>query len=404
MPESNKDNETGVLEQKMGNLITQIQELANSKDKNTAETKEKIDKLTDDVLKMEEKNQELVTKILEKDKKEKMVEEKLSDLERKLYLIPNSSDKEAKSVEIKAFEKAICHGKGLLDEQERKYLRTDSNPQGGFLAPFEYVAQIIKDQVEISPIRKIARLSTSSAPGKTTPKRTGLVESYWEGEAEETQESQSSYGDINTKLEKITTKVIVTLEQLHQSAFNMESEINSDVNLSRLKKEGAAFVNGIGPAGKRPTGFMQAEGITFIESGAAAAITMDSIIELTGELKKGYNPAYLFNRKTFAKLLTLKGEDQYYWTMGNIANGVPNMLVGHPYVLTPDMADIAANSYPVIFGDFSYYSITDHTDMIVLRDDYTLAGKGQVRFLFFSWVGGDVDVAEAFIKLKIADT
>jgi HK97 family phage major capsid protein len=67
----------------------------------------------------------------------------------------------------------------------------------------------------------------------------------------------------------------------------------------------------------------------------------------------------------------------------------------------PDMDDIAANAYPIAFGDFKTgYRIADSAQMVMLRDPYTLATSGKVRYLFTSRVGGTVVMPEAIKKLK----
>jgi len=65
------------------------------------------------------------------------------------------------------------------------------------------------------------------------------------------------------------------------------------------------------------------------------------------------------------------------------------------------MPDIAANAYPVIFGDLkSAYLIVDRVDMSILRDPYT--AKPFVLFYTTKRVGGQVVLAEAICKMKIA--
>lgn len=388
---------------KMNTLVADLRKAVDSKDADSAETKQKIEKLTTDILDMEEKNQKLVTEIAESKKVEEELKKNYSSLEQQINLMPNGAAKDEKSVELKAYEKFVTKGPSTLTDEERKYLRTDVNPDGGYLAPPEYVNEITKKITEISPIRSVARIRTTSTPRMFVPKRTSLVTAYWVGEGASSTASKSQYGATDIKVEKLTGETRITLEELMESAFNMESEISQDMAEQFAQKEGAAFVNGTGPAANMPEGFMSVTGISEINSGAASDITMDSIIEVTGQLKTGYNPMYAFNRRTFAKILTLKGNDQYYWTGGNIAAGVPNQLVGHEYLITPDLPDVSAGTYPVVFADFARgYTVVDHTMLLTIRDDYTLASEGKVRFFFHRFVGGAVELKEAFVKIKIS--
>ena len=63
--------------------------------------------------------------------------------------------------------------KGEIDEVEKKALYESDDTLGGFYAPAEYVAALIKGVTEISPIRSIARVRTTSNRGIEIPKRTG---------------------------------------------------------------------------------------------------------------------------------------------------------------------------------------------------------------------------------------
>lgn len=67
--------------------------------------------------------------------------------------------------------------------------------------------------------------------------------------------------------------------------------------------------------------------------------------------------------------------------------------------------DIAANAFPIVFGDFSTgYRIYDRVTLSLLRDPYSVATSGLTRFHARRRVGGAVVRAEAIRKLKISTT
>ena len=92
---------------------------------------------------------------------------------------------------------------------------------------------------------------------------------------------------------------------------------------------------------------------------------------------------------------------------GNVAvialdDGKAN-AVGHAYVEAVDMADIAAAAKPVVFGDYRRgYMIVDRVALSVLRDPYSQASTGNVRYIARRRVGGEVVLAEAMRALKMA--
>ncbi len=67
----------------------------------------------------------------------------------------------------------------------------------------------------------------------------------------------------------------------------------------------------------------------------------------------------------------------------------------------PDLADIGAGTRPVVFGDFSNFRIYDRVALSLLRNPYTLADKGLVRFHARRRVGAGVTRTEAFRFLEI---
>jgi HK97 family phage major capsid protein len=67
------------------------------------------------------------------------------------------------------------------------------------------------------------------------------------------------------------------------------------------------------------------------------------------------------------------------------------------------MPDIAAGTYPLVYGDFRRaYRLADRVSMSILSDPYTLAGSGLHKYLARKRFGGKVVLAEAIRKLKIS--
>ena len=67
------------------------------------------------------------------------------------------------------------------------------------------------------------------------------------------------------------------------------------------------------------------------------------------------------------------------------------------------MPDVAAGAKPVAFGDFRRaYMIVDRVALAVLRDPFTQATTGNVRYVARRRVGGQVILAEAIVKQNIS--
>ncbi len=382
-----------------------IADLRETVEKKEGDYKAKEEKLNTRLDVIESENQKLVSKQLEDEKaletERAEVKSRIDEFEKKLLRMPaGGSDPETKA-EIKALEAFISKGRESLEPEEIKYLRTDVDTDGGYLAPNEYVAEIIKDITEVSPVRSIARVRRSSSKAIEVPKRTSKTSGGWVGEGETKNNSESNYGMLEIPVNKVMAVSIATVEMLSDSAFNMETEVNADIVETFAELEGAAFVTGNGV--KKPNGFMVNSDIQVVNSGVANLITADSLITISGELKDGYNGVYTLNRRTLANIRILKdGQGQYLWQNG-IANGLPSTINGDRYISMIDMADIAANALPVAYGDFGKgYTIVDGVQIAFVRDAFTLAADGKVRIIAFRRVGGDVTQPEAIKHLKIS--
>ena len=67
------------------------------------------------------------------------------------------------------------------------------------------------------------------------------------------------------------------------------------------------------------------------------------------------------------------------------------------------MPDVAAGKFPMAFGNFRRgYTILDRIQMSVLRDPFTQATSGNIRFIARRRVGGQVVLPEAIRLLKVS--
>lgn len=307
----------------------------------------------------------------------------------------------------RAFGGFLRKGTERMAADEMKALTVANDTSGGFLAPAEYVREIIKGEIEISPIRTVARVRQTGNRAVQVPKRTGQFAAQWTGEVETRSETTGlTYGLEELPTHELYALVDISQQDLEDAEFNLEEELGQEFAEQFALAEAAAFVNGNGM--KRPAGFMDDAAVTSDNSGSAATIAdaagqADGLIEMFHNLKTAYARAgvWLLNRRTLGAVRKLKdANDNYVWQPG-LAGGIPATILGAPYVETPDMPDEAANAFPIAFGDWRRgYLIVDRIAMSVLRDPFTQATSGSVRFVARRRVGGQVVLAEAIRKLK----
>jgi HK97 family phage major capsid protein len=352
----------------------------------------------------EAKNQAKYKEIQEKANRTEELENRLNSIEADLKRGLGGDEKQAKNQELKSFENLLIKGTfQLKGTEEVKYLRQSDNAQGGYLAPAEYANEIIKKITEVSPVRSVARVITTTSTEINFPKRTGLVSGGWVGEGQTASQSNSTYGAETIKAEKLMVYTDISFELLNDTAFNMRNEITSDIAEDMAKIEGSAFVSGNGV--NKPLGLLSASGVGETNSGSASALTGDSLYAIQGEIPTGYNLAWMFNRKTLnAHIRTLKDTyGQYLFVPSLGIRDVPNTVAGLPYVLANDMPDVGAGTFPIILGDYrKCYYIVDNVNFEVIEDPYTQATSGKRRFIVYKRTGGQVVLTEGLRKLKIA--
>lgn len=310
-------------------------------------------------------------------------------------------------IEAKAFGSFLRHGREALAADEVKALRVADDTAGGYLAPADFVAEVVKGIVERSPIRDAARVGTTSAGEVLLPKRTGTPNGSWVGETEDRPETGLTYGQIEIPIHEMGCYVDVSNRLLEDAAVNVESEVAFDLAEEFGRLEAFAFMKGNGV--KKPQGVMETAGVPYSFTGNASTLgtsPADTLIDAFYALPSYYRgrAVWMMNGKTLAAIRKLKdaGSGAFLWQPALTA-GQPETILGRPVIEDPTMADIGAAAEPIVLGDFaSAYRIYDRVALSVMRDPYSVAAKGLVRFHARRRVGGGVVLAEALRKIRCA--
>jgi len=218
-------------------------------------------------------------------------------------------------------------------------------------------------------------------------------------------EGDPTFEQVKIANHELSTFVVASNTLIEDNACNLEGERLTDFAESFGKAESLAFVNGTGTA--QPRGLMTATGIRMITTGAAAGFPApnpaDVLIGMYHRIPTAHahNAVWLMNRTTLAGVRKWKDAQGRYLVI-DPQDGAPSQLLGRPVVETPDMDTIAANTFPIMFGDLSGYRIVDRVGLSVLRDPYTLGSKSQVRFIARKRVGADLTHPDRFVKLRVA--
>jgi HK97 family phage major capsid protein len=346
------------------------------------------------------------------------LQEQYDRLETAMKRTAPGNDNEKKTDRVNVWARSVVdaytQGVANLSEDQRKCieavnaeykaLSVGTDTAGGYLAPVELVREIIKAETEISAVRSLARVRQTASKSVQIPKRTGQFAAVWVAEQGTRSETTGlAYGMEEIPAHEVYALVDISNQMLEDSAFNMNDEISTEASEQFAVAEGAAFVSGTGVG--KPEGFMVNASVGTTNSGHATLVTADGLISLKHAIKTAYtrNASYVLNRTTLGSVRKLKdGNGQYLWQPG-LAMGKPNTLDGDPYVELPDMPSEGAGLKPVAYGDFRRgYTWVDRISMEMLRDPFTQATSGNVRFIMRKRAGGQVVLAEAIRTLTCA--
>jgi HK97 family phage major capsid protein len=319
--------------------------------------------------------------------------------------------------EAKAYFDYLRHGTrdepspsgAALTRDEMKALSVGTDPTAGYLAPVEFAREIIKSEIEFSPLRAVARVRQTSRRSLQMPKRRGTFGALWTAESAVRAETEGlTYGLEEFPTHEMYALLDVSEQMMEDSEFSLEEELSQEFSEQFAVTEGTAFVTGNGSG--KPEGILQNSEVGETVSGSAASIAdatgqANGLIDLYHDLKTGYalQGWWLLNRATLGEVRKMKdGQNNYIWQPG-LANGVPNTILGQAYLEVPDMPDMAAGAVPIVFGDLRRaYTIVDRISLSILRDPFTQATSGNIRFIARRRVGGQVVLAEAIRKLKVS--
>lgn len=314
--------------------------------------------------------------------------------------------------------------KGFVDgyirqgrETELKALSGTVAADGGFAIPQKIDEMIARRMVEISPIRAVANVVQTGTSGFRRLISIGGVASGWVSETGARPETASpKLAEILPPSGELYANPSATQSMLDDAAFNVETWLAEEIATEFARAEGAAFISGTGT--NQPKGFLGSTmstagdntrafgSLQFIGSGNASgfdsapeAKLIDLVFQMKAPLRQG--AVWVMNSTTLATIRKLKTADGAFLWQPGLQQGQPDRLLGYPVIEAEDMPDVAANAFPIAFGNFKAgYLIAERRQTTILRDPYS--AKPYVQFYATRRVGGQVMDSDAIKLLKIS--
>ena len=327
-------------------------------------------------------------------------------------------DSERKS-RVESAGRALLAAKSKAGEREARAAQvvTTTGAAGGYALPEVIERTILRILRDVSPMRQIATVRTVSSPDYKELVDINGAGFEWVGEGDtRSQTNTSDLHEVIPTFGMASAKPQASEESLDDLFFDVENWLITSATEAIDQGEGAAFVSGNGT--KKPTGFLagptpvatadasRAFGtLQYIASGQAAALpaSLDTLYDLIYSLRARYrrNANWVSNKLLLASLRKYKDTSGQYLWQPSLAAGQPDTFMGYGVTEMEDMPTVAANAFPLAFGDFREgYLIADRVGLRITRDEITTPGF--VKFYVRRRVGGKLRNTEAIKLLKIA--
>lgn len=313
---------------------------------------------------------------------------------------------------------------GVLVSEVKATMIEGSDTLGGYIVPEDFRTGIIQRLPGLTVVRPLANVITTSSDRVLMPKATGGSSRYtgavrvtWVDEAPTAGASatNSTWGQVPIPIHTVMAKTSLGRNLVEDAAFDVAFYLQDQFATAMSIDEDEQFLVGSGAG--RPQGVLNgtaASGapfdsdVTTVVSGSAAALTADKIKALPYALPAQYRQSgavWVGTKDTVLAIKQLKdSQNNYLWADRNqqMRDGTPERLEGYLFRESEAMPAIAANKYPLIFGNFkSGYTIADRIGMSIERYmDSTTADTNSIVFYARRRLGGQVTAGWAFAVQK----
>jgi HK97 family phage major capsid protein len=330
---------------------------------------------------------------------------------------PKDSDRQQRAAAAQKALEAKSHANGR--ETRATQTVTSTGSAGGFALPEIIERQIARLSVDLSSIRQIATVRTVGSPDYKELFDINGAAFEWVGETDTRNQSNTpDLVEVVPTFGMASAKPQASEESLDDLFFDVESWLIESAAEAMAQGEGLSFVSGNGT--KKPTGILagptpvttadasRAFGtLQYLASGQAAALptSIDVFYDLVYSLRARYraNAQWLTSKLVLAALRKYKDTTGQYLWQPALTAGQPSTFLGYGITESEDTPAVAANAFPLAFGDFKEgYLICDRVGTRMTRDEITTPGF--VKFYVRKRVGGRLRNTQAIKLLKISTT
>jgi HK97 family phage major capsid protein len=325
-----------------------------------------------------------------------------------------------------AFSRWIRHGETPEDRSVMapgfsRDLVVGTAASGGYVVPPQFLQQLVEAQLAYGGMRQASTIINTSAlggadlpvPTDSDTAQAGAI--LAEVGALPTQDI-GAFGQVVLHSYMYTSKLIkVSLQLMQDAFFPMESYLAKKlaIRLARIQNQHMTTGSGAG----QPNGVVTAAtlGKTGL-AGQTLTVIYDDLVDLVHSVDPAYRvgmpgvprqlivgdgvptprPMFMMHDSSLKIIRKLKdttghplwvGPGTYY---PGFAGQAPDTILGYPYVINNDIAQMGVSAKSILFGDFSNYFIRDALDVMLIRLDERYADTLEVGFIAFQRTDGNL--------------
>lgn len=294
---------------------------------------------------------------------------------------------------------ALQAGYSQLTPEEARAL-TVTTSAGGYLIPQGFENKLVLSRLQFGGMRqaRTRKFTTETGNDWPIPKMNDNTNKGYLLTINTAASAQDvAFGQSTLKAYVMHSKyVLVPWQLLQDSAFDVEGEILAPTFGERIGRiENDYFTTGAGST--EPQGVITGASSGYTGLGAAASGPgYTDVVKLFHSVDPAYRPmAQFMCNDTTVSLMRLVVDDNNrpIWlpaASGGMAEATPMTLMGKELIINQSMADPAANSKSLAFGDFSYYWIRDVKGVQVVRLEELNALSLQTTFFAWARVDGQL--------------
>ncbi|MGO4379690.1 phage major capsid protein [Pseudoduganella sp. RAF19] len=393
-------------------LAKQIHELnakTPSDKRMSSEDAEKIDKILDEVAKVD-------AEIAREQKVTQLAGQTEEAMRNDHTVDPSKQSDESKA--LRAFLAGGVMNMGEADRQRmharqnadiRAAMSTTTTTEGGYTTALEYQHKLESAMKAYGGMRGVAtniRTGTGITMNFPTSDATSEIGEIV-GQNSAVTGLDTTFGNITLDVYKYSSKKIALPFELVQDSFiDIEAYIQSVLAMRLGRIQNTHYTVGTGTG--QPRGLVTAAGSGKVgTTGQTTSVIYDDLVDLEHSVDPAYrNQAgvgYMMHDTTVKAIRKIKdGQNRPIFVPGYEANamingGAPDTLMGRPIAINQDMPVMAANAKSILFGQFNKYIVRDVMDLTMFRmTDSAFTLLGQIGFVAFMRTGGNlIDVGGA---------